>query len=144
MRRLLCITLLLAAACASRDGGRPAPEVSLVQTSAVPDLTVAAVSGVPTDYRLLVENPFDHPITLVSVEIESVGDSGAYAMKRVRHTFDRTIAAKGSDAVDLRAWVQRLQIDSRGDADQPVLLRGTARFDTPVGPMRRNFVSRAQ
>ncbi|HEX8153309.1 MAG TPA: hypothetical protein VF698_09300 [Thermoanaerobaculia bacterium] len=144
MRRLLCLTLLAAAACASNDANRPAPAVTLVQTSAVPDLTVASVSGVPTDYRLLVENPFDHPVTLVSVEIESVGDSGAYAMKRVRHSFDRTIAAKSSDSVDLRAWVQRLQVDSRGDSDQPVLLRGSARFDTPVGPMRRNFVTRAQ
>lgn len=143
MRGLLCFTLLFAMSCASSDD-RPAPAVTLTQTSAVPDLTVASASGLPTDYRLRVDNPFDHPVTLVSVEIESVGDSGAYSLARVRHSFDRTIPPKSSDSVDLRAWVQRLQVDSRGNSDQPVLLRGSARFDTPVGPMHRNFVSRAQ
>ena len=138
----LLFAAALLAACASSTA--QAPEVSIVQTSSVPDVRLNVASGLPIELQLRIRNPFDHEVKLVAVEIESVGQSGAYAMKRVRHSFDRAIAAGADDTVDLRAWIQPLQRDDRGDTDQPVMLRGTARFETPAGPMRRNFVTRTQ
>jgi hypothetical protein len=144
IRCLLIVVMILAAGCAAQSKRPPAPEVTLVQLSEVPDLRLNVVSGLPMHYRLKIVNPFDYAITLVMVEVESVGDSGAYGMKRVRHAFNRTIPAKSADAVDFRAWIHRLQIDIKGETSSPVMIRGSARFEGPAGVMRRNFVARAQ
>ena len=144
MVRMLLVVMLLAVGCSSATSTGPAPEVKLVQTTSVPDLLLQDASGLPMQYRLDIANPFEHPVTLVSVEIESVGSSGAYAMRRVRHAFDRVIPARSKDSIHIRAWVQRLQVDLKGDANNPVMLRGTARFATADGTVRRNFVARGQ
>jgi len=136
------LTLLLLLGCASNPAA--APSVTLSQLSGVPDVQLQSASGLPIEYRLRVDNPLDHPVTLVAIEVESVGSSGAYLMNRVRHTFSRTIAAKGSESIDFRAWVQPLTRDSKGDVNSPVMLRGTARFETAKGVIRTNFVSRGQ
>ena len=142
--RLVAVIAVLAVACTSGQTAAPAPEVKLVQMTAVPDLLLQPQSGVPMQYRLEIGNPFDYPVTLESVEIESVGNSGAYSMRRVRHPFDHVIPAKSKASIDIRAWVQRLQVDMRGDSDNPVMLRGSARFRSAAGVMRRNFVARGQ
>lgn len=131
--------LLLVAACAS--GPSATPRVTLAQISGVPTIQIESASGLPMEYRLTVDNPLDHPVTLVSIEVESVGNSGAYFMNRVRHNFDQSIAANSSGAIDFRAWVQPLNRDTRGDMSSPVMLRGTARFETPNGVIRTNFTS---
>lgn len=139
-----CLVLIFAAACATQSDQPRAPEVNLVQVSKVPDVQVHSASGLPMDYELQIRNMFDHPVTLVSVEIESVGLSGAYGMKRVRHAFDLTVPPNSSESVAFRAWVQPLQENVRGDTVSPVMLRGTARFESPNGVMRRNFSNRGQ
>lgn len=144
VHRALIVLVLAAAGCAVQTSGVAVLEVTLVQVSNVPDIRVNVVGGLPMEYRLNIANPFEYPVTLVMVEVESVGDSGAYGMKRVRHAFNRTIAAKSHDAVDFRAWVYPLQADTRGSINNPVMLRGSAQFQGPAGLMRRNFVSRAQ
>ncbi|HEY0372636.1 MAG TPA: hypothetical protein VGD79_11580 [Thermoanaerobaculia bacterium] len=120
------------------------PTVSLKQVSAVQDINVSSDSKLPVDYRVTIDNPRDHPVTLTAIEIETVGQSGGYFMSRVRHPFSRTIQAKSSDTIDFRAWVQPLSKDQRGDVTGPVMLRGTARFDSPAGSLRTNFVTRGQ
>lgn len=136
--------LLVVAACASQPDQPHAPEVTLTQIGAAPDMTMETASGMPMQFQLKIVNPLDQDFTLVSVEMESIGESGAYGMKRVRHAFDRAITAKSSDTVDIRAWVYPLQQDMRGNYDSPVMLRGTARFKTATGMVRRNFVNRGQ
>ena len=140
--RLVAVLLILTG-CASQ-AGVSAPAVELVQTSGLPNTRVESASGLPMEFQLKITNPLNEPVTLVAVEVESVGQTGAYEMKRVRHAFDRVIPANGTDTIDLRAWVQPLQVDVRGTVNSPVMLRGTARFETASGVVRRNFVGRGQ
>lgn len=140
---LFTVLLALAAACATSGADQP-PQVALVQMSHLPNTRVPSASGLPIQYQLKISNDLPYPVTLVSVEVESVGQSGAYEMKRVRHQFDRIIAANSVEAIDLRAWVQPLQADVSGMVTTPVMLRGSARFDSAKGSMRRNFVGRGQ
>ncbi|HVS32611.1 MAG TPA: hypothetical protein VMS98_14295, partial [Thermoanaerobaculia bacterium] len=122
--------LALMAACATQPARRSVPEVSLVQVSPLPNARVESASGLPVQYQLKISNPSDQPVKLMSVEVESVGYSGAYEMKRVRHVFDRTIPAKSTATIELRAWVQPLQADTSGRVNSPVMLRGSARFES--------------
>ena len=147
-RNVAVVMVLFAIACASQPSGTAtgAPDVVLSQTSQMPMHGAVADprSGIPVTYRLEITNPFDYPVTLVSVEIESVGTSGAYALRRVRHAFSQVIPPRSKESLDFRAWVHRLQVDTRGQSDSPVNLRGTARFESEAGVMRRNFVARGQ
>lgn len=136
------VALVAFAGCAS--GSRTTPVVSISQRSAANDIEVRSESGVPIEFRLSIDNPLDQPVTLIAVEVETVGSSGGYQLNRVRHDFTRVIAAKSSDTVDFRAWVQPLSRDQSGDVSSPVLLRGTARFETEAGQIRTNFTSRGQ
>ena len=137
---LLLVVAALVAGCAS---GRPAPTVTIAQTSSVAALRLDTPSGgLPVDYRLEVTNPSDDAVTLTSVEIESVGLSGGYLLKRVRHGFDRVIAPHGTVTIDVRAWVFPLQQSDTGQVVSPVLLRGTARFDDNGQTLQRAFTGR--
>jgi hypothetical protein len=137
--------VVLLAACASSSSQRTlVPGVKLAQVGSVPEMLVDSVSGLPVDFRVDIDNPAEEAVTLVSIEVEAVGNSGAYAMNRVHHAFSRLIPAKSSETVSFRAWVQPLSRDQKGDVSSPVMLRGTARFQTASGVIKRNFVSRGQ
>ena len=144
IRKLVGALVVFSMACSSQPAGPAGPDVKLTQTSLVPDVLVHSATGLPVQYRLEIDNASEHDVRLVSVEIESFGRAGAYTMPLVRHTFDEVIRAKSRHAIDFQAWVQRLQIDSKGDTDSPVLLRGSALFQGSAGAMRRNFVARGQ
>ena len=137
----VAVFALVVVACASQQ---PAPPVTIEQITSVATYQVGIPGGVPVDYEVKVTNVFDHPITLKSLEIETVGGSGAYAMNRVRHAFNLTIAPHSVSAVPIRAWVDRLQQTDRGDVNAPATVRGVARFDSPSGVLRTAFASRVQ
>ena len=126
---------------AAADGTRQerAPLVTLEQVGGVLEMGVKPQGGVPIQYRLTIENPFDHEVRLTSVEVQSVGDAGGYAMNRVRHPFSETIAAGERRQIDFRAWGRVLTEGEMRSVDHPVLLRGVALFDGPAGRMSRNF-----
>lgn len=134
MRILLAAALAFAVmGCASspqRDDGSPKPKIAIEQTTRVQPIRTDLTRAVPVDYSVSITNPLDTAVTLKSLEIETVGLSGSYAMKRVKHAFSEVIPAKGSQTIAIRAWVQPLQEDSRGSVVSPVKLRGTARFDS--------------
>jgi hypothetical protein len=140
---LLVILCGVAARCASTSASGAAPSVTIAQTSAVDPVGVPSgqQTGVPVEYRLDVVNPLDHAITLTSVEMETVGSSGGYLMKRVRHSFAEVIPARGSAAIPVRAWVQPLQLSDTGRVSTPVLLRGSARFDSQEGTIKATFAA---
>lgn len=144
IRKLVGALVVLSMACSSQPVRSAAPEVKLTQTGLVPDVLVHSATGLPVQYRLEIDNTSEQDVRLVSVEIESFGRAGAYAMPRVRHSFDQLIPAKSRHAFDFQAWVHRLQVDSKGDTDMPVLLRGSALFQSAAGTARRNFVARGQ
>ena len=140
----VCFLALLALVVSCASSSTTAPEVSLSQVSRYSQMQVDSSGGMPMDYRLVIDNPLDQRVTLVSVEVETVGDSGGYLLNRVRHSFSTPIEPKSSQTVEFRAWVQPLSRDQKGDVTSPVLLRGTARFETPGGIVKRNFVARGQ
>lgn len=134
----------LAADCASQpSAGERSPRVTIEQVGSVLAMGVAPSGGIPMQYRLTIENPFDHEVRLVSVEMETVGQSGGYSMTRVRHPFDETIAPHSSRELNFRAWVRVLTESEERSVDHPVLLRGVARFATASGTMSRKFSGRA-
>jgi hypothetical protein len=135
----LSAVLVLAVSCASH---KPAPQVGIEQVGQVLVMGVAPRGGVPMQYRLTIENPFDYEVRLTAVEIETVGQSGAYALTRVRQPFDQTIAAGASQELNLRAWVRVLTESDTRSVDHPVMLRGRALFETPSGVATRNFFAR--
>ena len=142
---LATLVLALAGSCASsspQESGN-APMVYLEQVGRVMEMGVKADSGVPVVYKLTIENPFDHEVRLRYVEVGSVGDGGGYSMKRVRHQMDQSIAANSKYEFSFRAWVKVLTESEMRAVDHPVLLQGTARFDSPVGKMARNFSTSA-
>jgi hypothetical protein len=140
--RILCLAVATFIGCASQ---RPTiPTVAIAQISPVEILRAAPQSGVPVEYRLDVTNPLDHPVTLTSVEIETVGMAGAYKMKRVRHTFSREIPPRTTDTIALRAWVQPLQETMAGRITSPVMVRGIARFESMGRAIQSAFTARLQ
>lgn len=147
---LSAAALLLAglAGCASQSGstGPRAPAVKLSQSSTVSKVggTTSLRGGLPVEFRLAVENPFDHAVTLTALEVETVGESGAYVMRRVKHRFQKVIAAKSTEEIDFRAWVQPLSNDDSRNVSMPVQMRGVATFESEAGPMKRAFSDRVQ
>ena len=131
--------------CSSGAGVVPAaPTVTIAQTSRVAPLRMRVAGGLPIEYRIEITNPFDQAVTLTSIEIETVGETGAYELKRVRHGFSRRIAAHAGDALVIRAWVRTLQESDTGEVGTPVNIRGVARFDSAAGPRRTAFAARVQ
>jgi hypothetical protein len=142
--RIIAAAVLAAATlvgCASSDSRdrKPGPTIDIRQTTAVRPIRAAMTSAVPVDYTVAVTNPLDNPITLLSLEIETVGYSGSYSMKRVKHAFSQVIPAKGTETLAIRAWVQPLQENTRGDSVAPVNIRGFARFDSMGTTLRTVF-----
>ena len=132
--------------CASSDsaGRGPGPTIDIRQTTAVLPVSASMSSSVPVDYAIAVTNPLDTPVTLLSLEIETVGYSGSYAMKRVKHAFSQIIPPKGTETLAIRAWVQPLQQNTRGEVVAPVSIRGSARFDSQGTTLRTLFADRVE
>jgi hypothetical protein len=150
-------TLLLVAAFFGCASGGPAtsPQVTISQASKVAPVRLAELPvdatqplseshGVPVDFEVKVTNPFDYPVSLTSVEIETVGASGAYSMRRVRHAFSLTIDPKSAAVLPIRAWVHPLQATDTGDVNGPVTLHGIASFASEAGAMKTRFAARVQ
>jgi hypothetical protein len=142
---------LLAIGCASGGPAGTSPSVTISQVSRVEPLRIAVRSldpsvsaGVPVDYEIHVTNPFDYPVALTAVEVETVGSSGAYSMKRVRHAFSLVINPRAAAVLPIRAWVLPLQDTDTGDVNGPVTVRGTASFTSEAGAMKTGFAARVQ
>jgi hypothetical protein len=151
MRPTVLLLLVTAIGCASGSSVRSSPDVKISQVSRVTPVRVAVLPldepvshGVPVDYDIEVTNPFDYPLSLASVELETVGVSGAYSMSRVRHSFSVIIKPKSATKLAIRAWVQPLQDTDVGDVNGPVTVRGVASFTSEAGAMKTAFAARVQ
>lgn len=147
-------SLLLAALIATLAGCAPTatlrPAVKLTQTSAVEPVggisrtvnTPRGSEAVPVDFQIEISNPLKHPVTLTSVELETVGETGSYALRRVRHTFSEVIPGRGSKKLQLRAWVRPLQASDRDQVQTPAVVRAVAQFDAAGTTLKTAFVER--
>ena len=152
MRKATLFLIALISACATASS-TTSPTVTIAQTSDVNPLqaittdgqrqsqmdAVAPTNRVPVDFRFTITNPLAEPVTLKGVEMETVGFSGGYSMKRVKHNFDQNIAAGSTSTVDVRAWVQPLQESDTGRVTNPVMIHGIARFDIGGKSVRSAF-----
>jgi hypothetical protein len=134
--QLLAVAFLVAR-CASAPS--VAPTVIVAQTSEVVPVGASPTTRVPVDFRLDLTNPLQKPVTLKAVELETVGPSGGYEMKRVRHSFTEVIPAGGRSSINIRAWVQPLQLSETGRVVSGVMLRGVARFESSDGATLRTM-----
>ncbi|HEY8184390.1 MAG TPA: hypothetical protein VII32_19250 [Thermoanaerobaculia bacterium] len=141
MRRFSLLLIIAATACASQSAS---PLVSIKQLSAVAPLRIMIQGGLPVEYEIEITNPFDHSVTLTSIEVETIGDSGAYSMKRVRHAFAQEIAPHANATVAFRAWVQTLLESETGVVSSPTSVRGIARFNSTAGKTQTAFAARVQ
>ena len=105
-------------------------------------LRTASETAVPVEFRLDIENPLDHQVTLLTVEMETVGETGGYFMPRVRHTFSKQIDAHKTESIDIRTWVHPLQETDMGQIVTAVMIRGTARFDSNGTTIQSAFTGR--
>jgi hypothetical protein len=137
----LCL-ILFAFACSSSQQATPA--VTIAQTSDVIPIGASPSTRVPVDFLIEVTNPLDQPVTLTSVEFETVGLAGGYELKRVRHSFAEVVPARSKVGVNVRAWAQPLQLSERGDMVTAVLLRGIASFDAAGKILKTTFASHAK
>jgi hypothetical protein len=143
--------LMAAIGCASGGPVQTSPAVKISQASKVAPLRLAVLPlgetvahGVPVDYEIEVKNTFDYPVSLTSVELETVGTSGAYSLRRVRHVFSVVIKPQSAAVLPIRAWVQPLQETDSGDVNGPVTVRGVASFASDTGVMKTTFAARVQ
>ena len=142
---------VIATGCASGGPARTSPGVTISQVSRVEPLRLAVLpldpsvpNGVPVDFVINVTNPFDYPVSLTSVEVETAGSSGAYSMTRVRHAFSVIINPQSAAVIPIRAWVHPLQDTDTGDVNGPVTVRGMASFTSDPGAMKTAFAARVQ
>ena len=129
-------------ACASGGGATTTPVVVVKQLAKIDAISAAPGTAVPVDYRLTITNSLDQPVTLTSVELETMGVAGGYQMRHVRHRFDRVIAPRSTDSIDVRAWVQPLQVSQQEEVVTNVIVRGTAQFESASGPLKTGFTAR--
>ena len=151
VKKASVLFLLLAVIGCASGGPARTPVVTISQVSKVAPLRLAVrtldpsvPNGVPVDYNLHVTNPFEYPISLTSVELETVGPAGAYSMARVRHAFSLTIKPQSTAELPVRAWAQPLQDTDTGDVNGPVTIRGVASFESGGGVMKTTFAARVQ
>jgi hypothetical protein len=141
MRKTFAVlAVLVMASCAamqrSNANGKVAdPEVSLVQTSRVPDAAEYSTGGVPVSFRMDVTNRADVPITLKRVDVVSVGGVGGFDIPSTSHPFTTTIAPGGKDSVEF--WVAGNATGQNvTGANEPVTVRVVATFDSSLGSLQ--------
>ena len=107
------------------------PELTFVQTSLVPQVARDITGNIPVHYRVRVANRSGEPITLTSIQVQSMG-YGAYTLPPQSRPFKQKIAPDHFEEVEF--WVPAIIEDaSLYGANGPVTLRAVAHFDSPVG-----------
>ncbi|HET7705109.1 MAG TPA: hypothetical protein VFM36_03420 [Thermoanaerobaculia bacterium] len=106
------------------------PEIELAQISSIPQAARHVEGGIPVHFALRVSNRFGEPITLKSVNLQSVG-VGAYDVSATR-PFKTQIQPDAEETVEF--WMPaNVGMSTIVGANGPVTLRATLYFDSPVG-----------
>src|SRR3954452_8616458 len=109
MKPAILFLLIASLGCAAGGPARPSPTVTISQISQVAPVRLAELPldmsvahGVPVDYEITVTTPFPHPTPLAAGEVHTVGSSGAYSMKGVRHAFSLVIDPRSAAVFPIR------------------------------------------
>lgn len=107
------------------------PELTIVQTSLLPQVARDITGGIPVHYKVRVANRSGEPITLTNIQLQSLG-YGAYSLTPQSRPFKQKIAPDAFEIVEF--WVPAIIEDpTLYGANGPVTLRAIAHFDSPVG-----------
>ncbi len=90
-------------------------------------------------YQVRITNPSDTPITLRSLDLQTVGES-PYTIRKEPLYYKQEIPAKSS--TDLTISVSAYSAGGRFAPSEPVMLRGIAHFDGPDGSFQTVFTQR--
>lgn len=148
MRKLNCLTLVLALSLAVLSGCASGKRDNRAAGIIQPDLVIRQIGGVPIAARnqqgpisvnleVDVINRSAEPITLQRITLETVG-LGAYNMPSTSRPFDQTIAPGHVETVRLQLTGQA-QGTIQG-ANGPVTMRGIGYFDTEFGKFQKVFL----
>jgi hypothetical protein len=135
MRKAVVFSLLLLVIVACRSGHTkapvPLPEVTIVQTAGVATAARDVTGPIPVRYAVRVRNKATVPITLKTIQAQSIG-AGAYTLVSTSRPFNTTIAPDSYQDVEFwaSAIVERQTITG---ANGPVTLRLILYFDSPLG-----------
>ena len=138
------LLVVLSAACSSWQsaGAKPNVEVALPglqiqQLSALPAAAAHVTGGVPVQYSLTVQNRAGQPITLMHVNVVSMG-YGAYDVSG--STTMKTLV-QPAQTETVAFWIPaNISNPSLIGANGPVTLRITAQFDSPMGAFQEVVV----
>ena len=125
-------------ACTSAAPAVTPPEIDFVQLSGPAEQNYAQ-GDIEIQYGLRIRNEAATPITLRTIQVQSVGLGGSYRLRPNTYYFERAVQPQQSE--DVTFWAKAI---SQGDAaandiSAPITVRVTAIFDSPAGSFRRVF-----
>lgn len=142
MKQTAVLTLFLAAACSSFSNG---PRATLIEPNIeVRQLVGPAQLGYPegpieVQYQFIVQNNSSEPLTLRRMKLSTSNPmGGAYSIRPRDYSMNRTIAPNTVGTIDL--WVRAYGWGQGMREAEPVTLKGTAYFETPVGYLNKFFI----
>jgi hypothetical protein len=128
MRRLLPVLLLLAAACGSSSGNRPAdvakPDISVRQVG--DSLFFGSLNTAPMSIDIHIRNNATVPLLVREIEVRSPGMM-QYTLQRYAKTFHETIPPGESRTLGLVATVYAN--NPRAHSTEPLTVQAVVRFE---------------
>ena len=129
------ISLTAFGACASQKGSGPPVSVRIAPLDTTSDLFYFR-GPIGLRYGVEVSNPSNEPVTLRRLDLHSAG-GGAYALRADSTPMKVKVPPGASKTFSISTWGR-----ARGgfiNAGEPVILQGTAYFDSPRGPFVKLF-----
>ena len=124
----------------SRSASLLEPEIGIEQLTS-DSFIMQYQTRVSIEFRLEVLNRSGEPITLKRLELQTAGGR-PYALRNAPEHFDLVIPPGEKKSVDFSMW--GYSAGGRSASTEPVVLSGTAYFDTPGGRMAKTFIRRIQ
>ncbi len=135
------LSLAAFGACASsQQGAGPPVSVHIAPVETSSDLFYFP-GPIGLRYGVEVSNPSNEPVTLRRLDLHSFG-GGAYALRANSTPMNVRVPAGASKTFSISTWGR-----ARGgylSAGEPVVLQGTAYFDSPKGPFVKLFQENVQ
>ena len=131
----LSLSVFLVGCASSNQPSGPAVAVQLEQLNSSNDIFYFR-GPVNIQYRVLVTNPTNQPLTLTRLDLQTIG-SGAYALRTNSTPMNLQVAPNATTAYTISVWGY-----SRGGylaSSEPVTIRGTAYFKGTSGSFIRLF-----
>jgi hypothetical protein len=150
MRQLLASAACFALLACGSSGSSSAPTADKIGT--VPPVTeLVQLIGpeqlnweqgeIEMKYALRITNNAVEPITLRQIQIQTVGQAGAYNIPQSSYFFREAVAPGDTRSVEFFAKALSEGGRYKIDAQSPISIRVIAYFETPKGNFRQPFIA---